>query len=123
MRRNWLRLAAVLLLLLPAAAQTTAGVAPSQQSASQLQFELSFPASISQQPITGRVFVILASNDQPEPRLQVGMWNVHVPFFGADVDQLKSAEPAVINAETLGFPFKSLRDLQPGDYYVQALLN
>src|SRR5437868_6191408 len=119
--RLWI--AAVLLFIAPAWGQTATGTAPAQQPASQLQFEVSFPSSASQQPITGRVFVILASSDQPEPRLQVGMWTAHVPFFGSDVDQLKSAEPAVINPETLGFPFKSLRDLQAGDYYVQALLN
>jgi hypothetical protein len=88
-----------------------------------MEFEVSFPASASAQPITGRVFVILSRSKEPEPRLQAGNL-VRVPLlFGVDVDQLSHDQPAVVDAGTLGFPQKSLREIPAGDYYLQGVLN
>jgi hypothetical protein len=88
-----------------------------------LKFEITFPASAHKEPITGRVYVMLSDKPDPEPRLQVGSWGSHPPFFGVDVSQLKPGQPAVIDGSTLGFPTGSLRELPAGDYYVQALVN
>jgi hypothetical protein len=86
------------------------------------KFEISFPASMHQQPITGRMFVIISRKSEPEPRLQVD-WVDCPPVFAVDVDQLKPGEAAVIDAGTLGYPLRSIKELPNGDYYVQALLN
>ncbi len=86
-------------------------------------FAVSFPASAHAQPITGRVFVMLAKTSTPEPRLQVGSWTRQVPFFGTDVGQLKPGQDAVIDTGALGYPLKNLKLVPPGDYYVQALVN
>ncbi len=93
------------------------------QSGPDLRFEISFPASVHPEPITGRVFVIVAGREAREPRLQVGSWMSQTPFFGKDVDQMKPGQPAVIDTGTPGYPAVSLKDIEPGDYYVQALLN
>ena len=90
---------------------------------SDLRIAVSFPQAVSQKPITGRVFVIVARREAPEPRIQVGSWDSHVPFFAEDVNQLAPGQAAVITADTLGFPFKSLRDLASGDYYLQVVFN
>lgn len=87
------------------------------------RFEISFPASLQDKPITGRVFVVVTRNGSPEPRLQVGSWSQRVPFWGADVDQLKPSQAAVIDSATPGYPLRSLKDVPAGDYYVQALVN
>src|SRR5689334_22385804 len=92
-------------------------------SAHAQKFEISFPASAHAQPITGRVFVIIAHRDTPEPRLQAGSFTQQTPIYGADVNQLQPGQTAAIDANTLGFPFKSLKELPPGDYFVQALIN
>ncbi len=87
------------------------------------RFEVSFPASVHAQPITGHILVIIGRDPGSEPRLQLG-WLGDVPaVFGIDVDQLKPGTPAVIDASSPGSPFASLRDLPAGDYFVQALLN
>jgi len=87
------------------------------------KFEVSFPGPIAAQPVTGRVFVIISRSKEPEPRLQVGGF-VHGPLlFAVDVKQLSHDQVAVIDAGTLGYPLKSLQDIPPGDYQVQALLN
>jgi hypothetical protein len=88
-----------------------------------LKFETSFPASVHAEAITGRVFVMLSREKDPEPRLRAGAWGDASPLFGADVSNLKPGETAVIDGSTLGYPTDSLRDIPPGDYYVQALIN
>ena len=90
---------------------------------SSLRFQISFPASAHAEPITGRVFVVVSNRETPEPRSQVGFWGDASPLFGADVDQLKPGETAVIDGSTLGYPPARLADIPAGDYYVQALMN
>ncbi|HXW96653.1 MAG TPA: hypothetical protein VEI47_03645, partial [Gemmatimonadales bacterium] len=49
-----------------------------------LRFEVTVPAALRAEPVTGRVFVFLAKDSTPEPRLAAGGM-VSIPFFGADV--------------------------------------
>ena len=87
------------------------------------KFEVTYPTAAHPGPLTGRVFVIIGQSAAVEPRLQAGHWGGQTPFFGADVDQLKPGQAAVIDAATLGYPASSLADLPAGEYFVQALLN
>src|SRR5690242_17043411 len=87
------------------------------------RFEISFPASLRAQPITGRTFVAISKESSPEPRLQAGSWGDMPPLFGRDVNQLAPGQSAIIDAQTLGYPPRSLTEIPPGDYYVQALMN
>ncbi len=91
--------------------------------AAEPRFEISYPASVDNGPITGRVFVMISKNDKVEPRLQAGAYTASIPFYGLDVNAMKPGEAAVIDGGILGFPVESLRQLPPGEYYVQALLN
>lgn len=91
--------------------------------AAEPRFEISYPASVDNGPITGRVFVMISKNDRVEPRLQAGAYTASIPFYGLDVNAMKPGEAAVIDGGILGFPLESLRQLPPGEYYVQALLN
>ncbi|HEV2425446.1 MAG TPA: alpha/beta hydrolase-fold protein [Terriglobia bacterium] len=112
--------------VLPAAiilALARAGSLHAQMPPGNLRFEISFPASVHAEPITGRVFVVLATEPQPEPRLRAGFWGDAPPLFGADVNQLQPGQAAVIDGATLGYPSDSLRDVPAGDYYVEALVN
>lgn len=88
-----------------------------------LQFEISFPKSIHSEAITGRVFVMISKKNKPEPRLQAGSWDRSVPFFGRDVHALEPGETVVIDENVLGYPPKSLSEIQAGDYFVQGLIN
>jgi Putative esterase len=69
------------------------------------------------------MFVIVSRVDNPEPRLQVGSWRSHVELLGRDVQALQPGQFTIIDALTLGYPLRSIRELPAGDYYVQALLN
>ena len=89
-----------------------------------VRFQISFPSSVRAAPLTGRVYLILSTNNDAEPRLQAGDWdNVVVPMFAIDVAGLQSGAAAVIDAGARGIPMRSLRDLPAGDYYAQAVLN
>jgi hypothetical protein len=87
------------------------------------KFEVSFPASVHPQPITGRILLMIGRDAGKEPRLELGWPGDAPPVFGIDVDQLKPGALAVIDAHSSGCPFASLNDLPAGDYFVQALLN
>src|SRR4030042_6376371 len=97
--------------------------APKKEAPAVTRVDISIPASAGDQPLTGRVFVMISRRDNPEPRRQVGSWGQTTPFFGADVERLNPGAPAVIDGDTLGYPVKSLREIPAGDYFVQALFN
>lgn len=86
-----------------------------------LKFVISYPSKVSDLPITGRVYVMISEDDRREPRLQVRTHGV--PFFGRDVTELEPEEPVVIDEEVFGYPIESIKNIPPGEYYVQAFLN
>ena len=92
-----------------------------QSSASKQTFEVSFPESVSSEPLTGRMFLAFAHNDQIEPRLQVRRYGVQ--FFGIDFVNLKPGEAILFDAEILGYPAASLTELPEEEFFVQAVLN
>lgn len=85
------------------------------------RFEVTFPASLRAEPVTGRLIVVLARKDTPEPRLTISPYGP--PIFGADVEGLRPDTAAVIDGRTQGYPLASLKDVPAGDYYVQAVMN
>jgi hypothetical protein len=91
-------------------------------AASSITFKVTLPAN-QPQPIMGRLFIIIARANDPEPRLQVGGWRSKTELLGADIDGLAPGGTATLDALALGFPFRSVRELPAGDYYVQALFN
>ena len=107
-----------LLLLGPAVACAPDG------SSGGLRFEISFPRERSAEPQDGRIILILANNDEAEPRFQYRIYSPGTqPGFGVDVEGLEPGETAVVDGSTFGFPVRSLHELPAGEYYVQALLN
>ncbi len=88
---------------------------------SDVKFEISIPRSVLDEAVTGRMFIIISRNSEPEVRFQAG--RTGVPFFGVDVENLSPGEPAVIDVSTLGSPLESLSELPAGDYYIQAVFN
>jgi hypothetical protein len=120
---NLRRLIPLIAFLVLAIILTACGPKAKEADAPGQRFEISIPASVSDQPLTGRVFVMISRRDNPEPRLQVGFWNQTTPFFSADVERLSPGTPAVIDGKNLGYPVQSLKEIPPGDYFVQALFN
>lgn len=87
------------------------------------RIEVSFPASLESRPLDGRVILVVSRRDSPPPLNAPMRGNGAQPMFGVDVEGLLPGQPAVIDASARGWPVESLRDLPPGDYFAQAVLN
>jgi hypothetical protein len=96
-----------------------------QQSARPVgpRFAVSFPATLVNQPVDGRLLVMLSNDDSAEPRFQILDGPNTQQAFGIDVEQWRPDAEAVIDAGVLGYPRESLTDVPPGTYTVQVLLH
>lgn len=86
-----------------------------------LRFAVTAPAATA--PVTGRVLLMISTDDTAEPRFQITDSPKTQQVFGIDVTDLRASEPAVIDGSVLGYPLEALRDLKAGTYTVQALLH
>ena len=98
-----------------------AGVAYGQDTG--LSFAVSFGAEQYAEPQDGRLLVLIAKDDAQEPRFRIRAGVNTAQVFGIDVEGLAPGAEAVVGAEAFGYPVRSLADLPPGTYVVQALLN
>jgi hypothetical protein len=107
-----------------AAAALGAVESPSEAPAA-LRFAISFPQSRSATPIDGRVLLFVSDDGRTEPKSQSDQYRANStrPIFGVDVELLAPAQDAIIDAGVVGWPLRSIADIPPGEYYVQALLN
>ena len=87
------------------------------------RFEVSFSAAVRASAVDGRVYVLLSRDATKEPRFQIHEGIDSQQIFGVDVLSLAPGQAAVVNQGTLGYPAKSLADIPPGEYQVQAVLN
>jgi hypothetical protein len=84
------------------------------------QFEITVP---SQTVLHGHLVLAIAKNDKSEPRMQLSENYLSAQAFGVDVEGLAPGKPVIVDANSFGYPRRSLRDLEAGDYYVQAVFN
>ncbi len=91
--------------------------------ATNLHFFISFPETSSRELIDGRILLLVSTDESKEPRFQINEDLNTQQVFGVDVGGLKPGQEAVVNASTFGYPVRSLSDLKPGEYWVQALLH
>jgi len=84
------------------------------------RIEVTIPAT---KPLTGHLILVIAKKDTPEPRMQLEETYTSAQGFGVDVEDLTPGKPIVIDDRTLGYPRRSLADLDPGDYTIQAVFN
>jgi hypothetical protein len=95
----------------------------SAASGSASKFEIAFPRERSAQPLDGRLLLLLSTDPSEEPRMQINISPNTQMMFGIDVDGLAPDRIAVVDAEAYGYPVRSLRDVKPGEYYIQAVLH
>ncbi|GGG77951.1 alpha/beta hydrolase-fold protein [Edaphobacter dinghuensis] len=84
------------------------------------RIEVTIPANA---PLTGHLILVIAKKNSPEPRMQLEETYVSAQAFGVDVADLAPNHPIVVDDKTIGYPRRSLADLEPGDYNVQAVFN
>lgn len=95
----------------------------SPSSSTRLRFAISFTKEMIDSAQDGHIVLMLANNNQSEPRNQINFGLKTQLAFGLDVDGLKPGEEIFIDESVFGFPVRSIKDIPAGDYYVQALIN
>ena len=91
-----------------------------------ISFAVTFDATKSAAPLDGRLLLLLSTDPADEPRFQINDSPKTQIVFGMDVEDWKPEEARAVdaaNAGVFGYPVRSLRDLKPGEYTVQALLD
>lgn len=90
---------------------------------SNVRVDVSFPASVSKEHLDGRLLLLISTNNDREPRLQISEDLTTQQVFGIDVDGWKPDEPKTVDQNAFGYPVRSLNQIKPGEYWVQALLH
>jgi hypothetical protein len=90
---------------------------------SKIAIAISFSEEISTKKLDGRMLLMLSNNDEKEPRFQIGEGLNNQLIFGMNVDQLAANQEIVFDETIFGFPIKSLQNIKPGIYHIQALLH
>src|ERR1017187_5070435 len=116
--RSWLLVLGVVILVV-----VCCPVSSLAQKSKSLQFSITFPATRSAQPLDGRLLLLLSNDPSAEPRMQINDTPRSQMVFGIDVDGLKPDQAVTVDDSAFGYPVRSLRDVPPGEYFVQALLH
>jgi hypothetical protein len=84
---------------------------------------ISFSETVSEQTLDGRLLLMLSTNDEKESRFQINSGLTTQIVFGVDVENMKAGQEINFDDSVFGFPYPSLKDVPPGEYYVQGLLH
>jgi hypothetical protein len=118
---TWLKPGLILLAVLLFFA--TAQLKSSGSNSATPRFEISFPATASQDALDGRLLLLISTNDAQEPRFQISEDLTTQQVFGVNVNGWKAGQPMVVDQSAFGYPRRSLTDIPAGEYWVQALLH
>ncbi len=84
---------------------------------------VSFSGNANESAVDGRLLLMLSTNDEKEPRFQIGTGLDAQLIFGMDVSGMQPGEEIIFDDSVFGFPYPSLTEVPPGEYNVQALLH
>lgn len=88
-----------------------------------LRFAISFPNASNNEPLDGRLLLLISMDSAREPRFQISEDLTTQQVFGIDVEGLTPGQEAIVSANASGYPVRSLAQVPPGEYIVQALLH
>lgn len=103
------------------AASLLAIISPAARA--QAKASITLGAARASVPLDGRLLFYLSADTSGSPRDQVSDNAATAQVFGIDVTGWRPGTPQTIDANAFGYPLASLRDLKPGRYRVQAMLN
>jgi hypothetical protein len=92
-------------------------------ASAQTRISVRFDDTVLDEPVDGRILVLISRKGDTEPRQQVTAGVKAIQIFGIDVDGLAPGSPAVLDREVFGYPIDSLADLPQGEYWIQAVLH
>ena len=86
-------------------------------------FEVSYDSSLAKEPFDGRLLVMISKDSMTEPRFQINDSDQSAVIIGIDVEDWEAGKQVFFSENTLAYPIEQLKDLEEGEYYVQALLH
>ncbi|MEM7739887.1 MAG: alpha/beta hydrolase-fold protein, partial [Pseudomonadota bacterium] len=87
------------------------------------RFEVTIAAGPENVDLDGRLLLILASEDEPEPRFQTSYRFDGPQIFGMNVQGARLGDTLSLDDSAVGYPIRSLADVPPGTYTAQAVFN
>ena len=99
------------------------GYQKSSVKESKITINISFSDSANTKNLDGRLLLMLSTNNKEEPRFQIGVGLDKQLIYGMNVEDLAPNTKVTFDEGVFGFPITSLKDILPGDYYVQGLLH
>ncbi len=94
-----------------------------QDTNSTAPVEVSIEQSLHTDDFDGRLFLLLANNNESEPRFQIGDSYDTQQIFGQNVDSWIKGENIRLNESAYGYPINKIDQLPDGDYFLQAFLH
>ncbi|MBT8184451.1 MAG: hypothetical protein KJN76_06405, partial [Eudoraea sp.] len=91
--------------------------------APEIAINVSFSEVGGTAPLNGRLLLMLSDNEEEEPRFQINDRSNTQLIFGMNAEQMSPGETHSFGPGDFGYPYASLSDVPPGDYWVQALLH
>lgn len=85
--------------------------------------KVSYSVEVDSLAKDGRLLLMLSSDDSDEPRFQINEGLNTQLIFGMNVENWAKDSVVTFNESVFGYPYKSLKDVPPGEYNVQALLH
>jgi hypothetical protein len=104
--------------------QSLAALAASSPSPVLWQFEVTINKGLTTTAEDGRLFLILARTNNPQPRVTLGRTGLDAPeALARDVNAFAPGVVAVLDQTAFAFPITHLSELPAADYFVQALFD
>ena len=88
-----------------------------------IKFEIEYSEKFQEDGFDGRLLLMISNNNKDEPRFQINDSHNTQMIFGVDVESWDANQKVVIDSEAIGYPIKSIKEIQEGEYYVQAFLH
>ena len=88
-----------------------------------IKFEIEYSEKFQEEGFDGRLLLMISNNNRAEPRFQINDSHNTQMIFGVDVESWDANQKVVIDSEAIGYPIKSTKEIQEGEYYVQAFLH
>ena len=98
-------------------------LAPPTLAAQGPRVTVTLPAGRAAEPIDGRLLFLVSADTAGEPRTQVSDAVRTAQVYGVDVEGWRPGTTRAVDAAAFGYPLRSLAELKPGRYRVQALVN
>ena len=92
-------------------------------SGTTVKIELQFPTAHYEEALDGRLILLIAEENETEPRFQLRDDSKTCQGFGMDVENWQPGTSLQFDSQAFGYPVSNFKDLPSGDFYVQVLFH